>query len=325
MPRNNNSIVDFIKKNFSMAKNSVWRGQDFAKLLKGAASHSTYVEIIKSEDLPDPDTLHIRIHDTGLNQLHSTFIELTEKNVKKLKNKKVILIIDETHEPFYGKSNSIYIHTYKPKKGCNGSFKFLTAFILAGDEKYFVDSIPLSLFSNETKEVERILDRVKEMKLRIEVVLMDRWFANSLVIRLLKRYKLKYLMLCKKDQRIQRILLNVKDCTRMSYYINNIKTTLIVKKTEDCDWTFFTNLDFYHLVKYIKVYKKRWNIETGFRVQDEARIKTKSLDIRVRYFLFLIAVLLYNVWKKLREVGVQMQFKRFLIKISDVVEEYWIT
>jgi len=316
----NNDIVDFIKKNFSMARNSIWEERDFAMLLREAASHDTYAETIKSDNLPDPDTLHIRIHDTELKRLHSVFFELTENNIKKLKDKPVILIIDITYEPFYGKSNSIYIHAYKPEKGCNGSFKFLTAFILMDEEKYFLDSVPLNVFSNETEEVEGILDRVKGMRFRIEVVLMDRWFANSLVIRILERHKLKYLMLCKKDQKIQRILLNVKDCVRMNYSVNSIETTLIVKKTEDCDWTFFTNLDLYHLIKYIRIYRKRWNIETGFRVQDEARIKTKSLGIKVRYFVFLIAMLLYNVWKKLREVGVKMQFKRFLINFFDVVD-----
>ena len=316
----NNDIVDFIKKNFSMARNSVWEERDFAMLLREAASHDTYTETIKSDNLPDPDTLHIRIHDTELERLHSAFFELTKNNVKKVKNKRVILIIDITYEPFYGKSSSIYIHAYKPEKGCNGSFKFLTAFILVDDEKYFLDSVPLNVFSNETEEVEGILDRVKTMRLNVGVVLMDRWFANSLVIRLLERHKLKYLMMCKKDHRIQRILLSVKDCARMSYSVKDVRMTLVVKKTEDCDWTFFTNLGLYHLIEYIKVYRKRWNIETGFRVQDEARIKTKSLGIKVRYFVFLIAMLLYNIWKKLREVGVRMQFKRFLIKFFDVVD-----
>lgn len=315
MSRNNNNIVEFIKKNFSMAKNSVWREQDFAKLLKEAVSHNTYVEVVKSEDLPDPDTLHIRIHDTGLKQLHSTFLELTEKNMKKFKNKRVILIVDETYESFYGKTSNIYIHAYKPKKGCRGSYKFLTAFLLIDDKKYFVDSIPINLFTDKLKAMESIL---KRLEMKIAVVLMDRGFANSITIRLLNRRGLKYLMLCKKDVKIKRIIRKTESYARLSYSVNGIETNLVVVK-DKYDWTFFTNLNYRDLFKYIRVYKLRWNIETGFRVQDEARIKTKSLDVRVRYFLFLIAMLLYNVWKKLREVGVQMQFKRFLIEFFDIV------
>ena len=313
---NNNNIVEFIKKNFSMAKNSVWREQDFARLLKEAVSHNTYVEVVKSEDLPGPDTLHIRIHDTELKQLHSTFLELTEKNIKKLKNKKVILIMDETYEPFYGKTNNIYIHEYKPKKGCRGSYKFLTAFLLVDDKKYFIDSIPINLFTDEFKAMEGILRRLE--RLRIAVVLMDRGFANSITIRLLNRRGLKYLMLCKKDVKIKRIIRKTEPYARLSYSVNGTKTNLIIVK-DKYDWTFFTNLNYKDLFKYIRVYKLRWNIETGFRVQDEARIKTKCIDVKVRYFLFLIAMLLYNVWKKLREGGVRMQFKRFLMEFFDVV------
>lgn len=313
----NNNIVDFIKKNFSMAVNSLWRERDFVKLLKEAISHNTYVETIKSDNLPDPDTLHLRMHDAELECLHESFCDINRKIIDKLKGKKVILIIDDTHEPYYGKTKNAYIHEYKPKDGCKGSYKFLTAFLLVDDRKYFIDSIQMSLFTDELKAVDSILGRIE--KLRIEVVLMDRWFANSLVIRLLKRHKLKYLMLCKKNAKVNRTVRKTGCYSRTTYFVNRAKTNLIVVKDRH-DWTFFTNLNYKYAFKYIRIYKKRWNIETGFRVQDEAKVKTKSIDIKVRYFLFLITMLLYNVWKKLREVGVKLQFKRFLIELSDVVD-----
>ena len=94
------------------------------------------------------------------------------------------------------------------------------------------------------------------------------------------------------------------------FKVKGIPTRLVVGKEEKITWVFVTNMEFTDFVKYKKLYKKRWNIETGFRVQDEATIKTKSTDIRVRYFLFLAAMLLYNMWKSL---DVKIQFKRFVI------------
>ena len=42
----------------------------------------------------------------------------------------------------------------------------------------------------------------------------------------------------------------------------------------------------------IKTYKKRWRIETSFRVQDEATIKCKSKEMKIRYFLFMKPILI---------------------------------
>ena len=44
-------------------------------------------------------------------------------------------------------------------------------------------------------------------------------------------------------------------------------------------------------------YKKRWGIETIFRVNDDIRIYTTSTNPINRYFLFLFTCFVYNVWK----------------------------
>jgi IS4 transposase len=46
----------------------------------------------------------------------------------------------------------------------------------------------------------------------------------------------------------------------------------------------------------IPTYKGRWRIETGFRVQDEARIKSKSKDMRIRFFYFVYEQALQLFW-----------------------------
>ncbi|NQE53074.1 hypothetical protein C5S29_05735 [ANME-1 cluster archaeon GoMg3.2] len=43
------------------------------------------------------------------------------------------------------------------------------------------------------------------------------------------------------------------------------------------DWVFATNIKYDKIFRYVRYYKKRWGIETTFRVQDEVKIKTKSL------------------------------------------------
>jgi len=52
-----------------------------------------------------------------------------------------------------------------------------------------------------------------------------------------------------------------------------------------------------------------------FRVQDESRIKTKSKDIRVRYFLFAYEQLVDSIWYLFYHE--EVSFKRYLIELSE--------
>ena len=81
------------------------------------------------------------------------------------------------------------------------------------------------------------------------------------------------------------------------------------------DWCFATNIGNIDLDQIIARYKFRWRIETMFRVQDECRIKTKSKDIRVRYFLFAYEQLIESIWYLFYHE--EVSFKRYLIELSE--------
>ena len=76
------------------------------------------------------------------------------------------------------------------------------------------------------------------------------------------------------------------------------------KKSENFyDWAFATNQSAIDLDYIIPTYKKRWRIETGFRVQDEARISSKSIDPRIRFFFFAYEQILQLLWIVLYKEG----------------------
>ena len=82
------------------------------------------------------------------------------------------------------------------------------------------------------------------------------------------------------------------------------------KEWQDCYWCFATNLN--ENFGLIKFYKQRWQIETDFRVHDEARIKTKSNNQIVRYFYFLTSLVLVANWQVNRLFHPEICFKKYL-------------
>lgn len=304
----------------SVKPNAVWKEQDFLRLLSAASSHKTYLEVMNDKGLPNTDTLHYRIeNDTTVQTLQEGFLQLTRKQMKKLCGKRALVIIDYTYEPFFGKAKSAWVHGYRPAKGSRGSFKQLALSVVIGEKRFFLYAKPVSQISDEAFELLQALAYVEELGIRMRVVLIDRGFtASAENLAVLQDAGVKYLGLYPKRKNIQRIIDGMKRAYKnCRFKIKGVPTRLVIGKvSEEFAWVFVTNLPQCEFVTYQRLYKKRWNIETGFRVQDEAQVKTKSTDIRVRFFLFLCALILYNSWKSLRA---KMSFKRFVLFVERCV------
>jgi hypothetical protein len=306
-----NRVLDFVHKTLSIKQNAHWKERDFTTLVVSAASRNTYVETVNSKAMPNADTLHYRIEkDTSVNDLQSCFLQLTRKQLRKVRGK-AIVIIDYTYEPFFGYTQNEWVHGYNPAKGSRGCFKILAASVVVNERRYFIYAKPVSLISDEAFELLQILAHVEDLDIKIKVVLVDRGFArDSENLAVLQDAGVKYLGLYPKYPNIKTIVGSMKRSYKnRKFRVKGVPTRLVIGK-EKFTWVFVTNLPKLEFISYLRLYKRRWNIETGFRVHDEATIKTKSLDIRVRFFLFLVALVLYNAWKRL---DVATSFKRFVI------------
>jgi hypothetical protein len=309
-------LTGFLDGCFSYGANSVWGSCDYSRLLLRASAHSTYVETVKAEGLPDADSLHRRIAMMD-RDFHEAFLNLTEPCLKGLKHRGVILMVDVTYEPFYGCSGSPYIHLYRPVRGCVGCFEYLTASILMDERRFFIDALPLHRLASKAMLLEKLLSRVRALGVRVGAVLLDRGFASGDVIALLKRLRLRYLIHFPRNQRVKAILAEMGSSHywRGRFTVKDVETTLIIVRDNGFDWVFATNMTFSEAAESIRLYRQRWNIETSHRCKGEARIKTKSLLLAVRYFLILVALTLYNLWKLLPE---RPPFKRLLINLDDM-------
>jgi len=149
--------------------------------------------------------------------------------------------------------------------------------------------------------------------LPVETVLFDRGFDSWGVVYKLQQLPVTYLIFWKKQgDWYKEALDKLKDGEYTTVVhpgtYNRGKTTyhvrsrfVLIKQLEyegkTYDWLFATNLDKNTAASYVKRYKKRWAIETIFRVTDDIRIYTTSTCALIRYFLFMFTCLVYNIWK----------------------------
>ena len=283
-----------------------------------ASSHNTYVETISS----CADTIHMNLDEWNISALQKEYERLCVHEIRKLHLGLCDIIIDITEEDFYGKTQSMWIIPWTKEKGVEGHFKFLVCSVKCGDRKYPIAVRMIRLGSIISEEIGAVLDICKTAGIHINTVLMDRGFYAAEVLQELQNQEVEYIVFAKKSKAFSNMLESVENSVIIEHEMvfskkkskYKVKTEIVlIKNVLKYDWVFATNTQLTG-AEIVKKYRIRWNIETDFRMQDEARIKTKSIKPNIRLFYFIIPLLIFFVWKATQKSGIT--FKKFIIDLS---------
>jgi hypothetical protein len=312
-------------------------GFEYIYPLMKAASHVTYIETVSNK----ADSLYLRCKNSLISKMKFAYLNYIKRVSEKLslKEKKVILAFDYTDEDFYGNVQGLDIHEWTGQDGITGHFKFITCSIISDDipEKIPLISLPIRIGHYKSSVILHCLALIKEYIGEIEMILFDRGFYDRDLMYELTKWKYPYLIFVPKHDDKKSILYQLDEGTQVAIYnefeVNKNKNTfqgenilIFLKQIYDpksekkYDWVFATNVEWILLEKIITTYKKRWRIETQFRVQDEGRIKCKSKEMEIRYFLFLFEQMLQTIWICFYKD--QCSFKQFLISMEDMSKKW---
>lgn len=303
-------------------KNKVTRKAITTTLVKAALDLAFVNESCKSSGIVSKSqVIYRKIGENSEEDVECCFQSATVHFLKCLKifsrNRKFILSFDMTEEAFYGKfskaEDPLCLHGGSIAKGSEFYYKYLTVSITCdGLLNYIIDGIIVGVGAYVEDYVFSMLEFAKK-HIFIDVVLFDRGFNSWELIDKLKQLKVSYIIFWKKqgkwypkifdrmrDGEFERIL-RKKKCYQFRYDYEVCSYFVLVKQLEyegkKYDWIFATNLKLKSSESYVKRYKKRWAIETIYRVTDNIRIYTTSTNSLVRYFLFMFTCFIYNIWK----------------------------
>ncbi len=289
--------------------------------LKTAGLNCSFVnESCKSSGVVSKSqVIYRKLNEKSINEIQECFSKQTKQFLNLLKifsrNRKFIISFDETEEDYYGKFNkgkdNLYIHNSIDSK-TDYCYKYITVSITCNNGKRFI------LDGGILKRGDYIEDYVYEMtnfikeQLKIEVVLFDRNYGWG-VIHKLQQLNVHYMVFWKKQGSwYKEYFKNLKDggyCEMIRSYkyhrdhsVYKVESNFILIKQHEYegkkfDWIFATDLKLKSANKFVMRYKKRWGIETIFRVTDDIRIYTTSTNPLIRYFLFMFTCFVYNIWK----------------------------
>lgn len=302
-----------------------------------ASAYNTYVETVGDK----ADTLYRRIKESPISMTTYAYLNYIKRLSAKLKlnEKETVLAFDYTDEDFYGDVQGFDIHGWTGKDAITGHFKFLTCSIISDDipEKIPLISIPIMIGHYKSSVILHCLSLIKDYIGEIKLILFDRGFYDKDLMYELTKLNYPYLIFVPKHKDKKEILYPMKIEEQIAIYneftVNKnqskypgenilifLKQIYDPRSEKNYDWVFATNVEEVLLENLVVTYKKRWRIETQFRVQDEAKIKCKSKEMKIRYFFFLFEQLLQTIWICFYKE--EASFKEFLIEMDKVSKRY---
>lgn len=272
-------------------------------------------------------------HELFLNQYYKLFPKAKRKGKKY--NATVILDVHEQETYSKEKRSSNSIRGGKHKNGTNFFFKYLTMQVIVRDK---IVTLSVRFYSRE-EQLRELVDELivyAQQHLKIEVVLLDRGFRDVALLNNLEYREANVLMPCVKDDKAEKCfeeLLTGKNFAVTRFQMVNQKkeganvTLLMIRVSNGKEVGFYTTIRGSWLNRatyYLDLYKKRWNIETGYRMQNMFLPKTTSIDRVVRFFYFCYAVAMHNLWLGIRKT--ENGGERFtVLMVKVILLLFWVT
>ena len=304
----------------------------------------------KKPKAPDGDTLLLRLKQVPRQSAQSMLSKLNLQILQQAKKKgafakKVILAIDLTFIPYYGKITR-WVNGGPRKKGTSYFHVWATLRVVSAGRRFTLKAIPIKRGCLDAaamaKTVNTLLAEAQSLNLKVELVLLDKGFCWREVIAQLKLSPYKFLVAAKRDKEVKEAILDyfrtgsgqVRSWSKgkgegkvhFNLTIHRFKKRRRrrVRNILELYGAFATNMGFAEAVrvweKLPRDYRKRWGIETGYRVDGGFRAVTTSKDEKLRFIYYQYMVFLENTWT-LHNMG---EAKRHHV-VLDEVEKLSVT
>ncbi len=307
--------------NLNLKNNTIYKKNQFIDLLihmgitrdfaeTGSKTNKQYRGI----DNPDADTLlyHLKNY-RDKNDIHKMFMalfeivwEMARKNNLFDIRKHYDVAIDFTEWLFYGDRGTIMVVGKEPKDGTSKCYKFATINIVESGKRFALLALPVGPFDTKEQILRKLLSYTLE-RIKIRRLYVDRGFCDSNTIKVFNSFHLKYLMPATKFSTVKDVMA-ITPAPRMitDFEMKDIKFNLVIIESELENGmkekrAFATNEEYNEndvnmAERLSDLYKKRWGIESSYRVIKSYLPKTTSKNYLIRLFYFMFAVLLYNMW-----------------------------
>ena len=270
---------------------------------------------------------------------------------KQMFNRGIEAAIDEHDEPYYGDREALaeYVVRSKAKAGTTRFFRIITLYAIYRQMRVTVAVVFVLPEVKTVDIVQRLLLRAQALKLQIRSLYLDRGYCCGSVITYLQRVKQPAILACtiRGKQGGTRQLCRGRKSYRTCYTFTDgtavqmaVVATLTSGKRQQKrrrKWLLYVAIGLNWQPQTVhRRYRSRFGIESSYRILRRVRVKTSSRNPALRFFLLGFALLLVNVWARLRWVVARIpgpgphrvdpllfQFQLFVSMLRRAVEQFY--
>ena len=302
---------------------SLYEAQDIWDVLVAAAVERVTIETACHllEEAPSPNTVRTIVRemlgeDAALERLEERVNDLLVTRLpKKLLKRARPAAIDVTEIPYHGQheADDEHIRRSRAKQGTTHFHCYGTLYVLKDHQRY---TLAISLVRRSDKMVDvtqRLVERGKGLGLKVRRLYLDRGFDNNGVVAYLKQQPFPSIiaLTIRGKQGGTRALLNSRGSYQTTYtrssaqYGEQTFNVVVVCKYSKGRYGRQGAYHFAYIMigglkmdphQVFDVYRRRFGIETSYRLMNTLRARTTSDSITLRLFYVALALLLLNLW-----------------------------
>ncbi|KZX14417.1 ISH3 family transposase [Methanobrevibacter curvatus] len=344
-----NVIKDMLKLN--SAPNAIYTDTTIICHILNTGASQTSISNVSTlcPDAPSEGTIRYRLRNLGLDGIQQSLNEKLKTHASKtVHSKHSTFAIDFVNIPYYGKEkNSGDTIKTKPKQGTSHFYAYASIYMILRNKRYTLALKYIQKGETLKDTVDFLINEIKTNGFKIKGLYLDREFYTVELINYLQNRKIPFIIPCIKrgsSGGIQKLFIGNKSySTNYTMQSKENKATfqvnIVVKyskgkyKENGAKYFAYATYGMNMPVKNtFKEYRKRFGIESSYRLMNQARIHTTTKKPVLRLLYIGLSLLLINIWVYIqwtylsipRQGGrkkVTWTFKNMLRQINKTTEE----
>lgn len=268
-----------------------------------AASNTLRVQLNRALNVKD-----LKQHEQGMNEALAEWIPVA------LFQRRLELAMDTHDEPFYGTSSAFegYVCRGPAKAGTTHFIRLASVYVIWRDVRLTLAVTYVRTGERMLPIVKRLLKRVVAIGLRWHSLYLDKGFCSGPLIRYLQAQHTPAIIACPiRGQKggIRALCSGNKSYTTHYTFSDKTQVCLVLVRRKFRDkkgqrqikWLAYVLLEWLWSPPEVFVrYRRRFGIECSYRSMRHTKASTTSRNPAVRFFLLGVALLLENLWVRLR-------------------------
>mgnify|MGYP001401765873 CR=1 FL=1 len=312
--------VDALNRNLTIPINGSLTQKTLIRSLVGMSSNKLSVHSIEKvvEKIPCETSFRYHLSKVDLDSLQkvqSKILTYTRDQIL-VPGKSYQFAIDFTNDPYYGEivgDNDGFVIKSKMKDSTTTFYSYVSLYIITKGQRLTLGVFPVKRGVSKVEYIQKFLSILNDLEVNIAVLCLDRGFYSNDVFSFLQNENIPHIVPVRKYGKDLMKILRGNHSRYAQYTMMGTGEPLDLTLAIDVQYLQgrnkkFGNVNLGYVVygidwkprKVSLTYKKRFAIESSYRMRNIVKAKTSSRSVVTRYLLTIISFLLKNIWISLQ-------------------------